>query len=993
MKTNFVILLLLLCVFAISPSQQEEINQHNPGIYHQKLLYKVQQWRTSLKESNSVELKLSLAAIVAGVLYFLAALISSACGIGSGGLFIPITTLVSRLDLKTGKRFLGQYLIWVILLLGQLHECKSCIEKERVALLDFKKYWMSITQESDLDYVFPTWNNDTKSDCCQWESIMCNPTSGRLIRLHVGYKSLRKLKNLEILDLSYNNRFNNNILPFINAATSLTSLSLQNNSMEGPFPFEEIKDLTNLKLLDLSRNILKGPMQGLTHLKKLKALDLIVCEMKNLWELDLRENKFVGQLPLCLGRLNKLRVLDLSSNQLNGNLPSTFNRLESLEYLSLLDNNFTGFFSFDPLANLTKLKVFKLSSTSDMLQIKTESEPKYQFQLSVVVIRVCSLEKIPSFLEYQKNLRLVDLSNNRLSGNLPTWLLANNPELKVLQLQDNLFTIFQMPATIVHELQFLDFSVNDISGLLPDNIGYALPNLLRMNGSRNGFQGHLPSSMGEMVNITSLDLSYNNFSGKLPRRFVTGCFSLKHLKLSHNNFSGHFLPRETSFTSLEELRVDSNSFTGKIGVGLLSSNTTLSVLDMSNNFLTGDIPSWMSNLSGLTILSISNNFLEGTIPPSLLAIGFLSLIDLSGNLLSGSLPSRVGGEFGIKLFLHDNMLTGPIPDTLLEKVQILDLRYNQLSGSIPQFVNTESIYILLMKGNNLTGSMSRQLCDLRNIRLLDLSDNKLNGFIPSCLYNLSFGPEDTNSYVGTAITKITPFKFYESTFVVEDFVVISSSFQEIEIKFSMKRRYDSYFGATEFNNDVLDYMYGMDLSSNELSGVIPAELGSLSKLRVMNLSCNFLSSSIPSSFSNLKDIESLDLSHNMLQGSIPQQLTNLSSLVVFDVSYNNLSGIIPQGRQFNTFDEKSYLGNPLLCGPPTNRSCDAKKTSDESENGGEEEDDEAPVDMLAFYFSSASTYVTTLIGIFILMCFDCPLRRAWLRIVDASIASVKSMLP
>ncbi|KAL9309681.1 putative receptor-like protein 8 [Arabidopsis thaliana] len=105
MKTNFVILLLLLCVFAISPSQQEEINQHNPGIYHQKLLYKVQQWRTSLKESNSVELKLSLAAIVAGVLYFLAALISSACGIGSGGLFIPITTLVSRLDLKTGSSF------------------------------------------------------------------------------------------------------------------------------------------------------------------------------------------------------------------------------------------------------------------------------------------------------------------------------------------------------------------------------------------------------------------------------------------------------------------------------------------------------------------------------------------------------------------------------------------------------------------------------------------------------------------------------------------------------------------------------------------------------------------------------------------------------------------------------------------------------------------------------------------------------------------------
>lgn len=226
------------------------------------------------------------------------------------------------------------------------------------------------------------------------------------------------------------------------------------------------------------------------------------------------------------------------------------------------------------------------------------------------------LGEIPSFLEHQKNLRLIDLSNNRLSGKFPTWLLANNPELKVLQLQNNLFTIFQMP-TIVHNLQFLDFSVNDISGLLPDNIGHALPNLVRMNGSNNGFQGHLPSSMGEMVNITFLDLSYNNFSRNLPRSFVMGCFSLKHLKLSHNKFSGHFLPRETSFTSMEELRMDSNLFTGKIGVGLLSSNTTLSILDMSNNFLTGNIPSWMANLSSLNMFSISNTFLEGTIPPSL----------------------------------------------------------------------------------------------------------------------------------------------------------------------------------------------------------------------------------------------------------------------------------------------------------------------------------------------------------------------------------------
>ncbi|ESQ55253.1 hypothetical protein EUTSA_v10025170mg [Eutrema salsugineum] len=105
MKTLFVFLLiLLLCVFTINANQQEEINQENPSTSH-KILYKVQQWRTSLKESSAAELKLSSAIIVAGFLCFLAALISSAGGIGGGGLFIPIMTIVAGLDLKTASSF------------------------------------------------------------------------------------------------------------------------------------------------------------------------------------------------------------------------------------------------------------------------------------------------------------------------------------------------------------------------------------------------------------------------------------------------------------------------------------------------------------------------------------------------------------------------------------------------------------------------------------------------------------------------------------------------------------------------------------------------------------------------------------------------------------------------------------------------------------------------------------------------------------------------
>ncbi|CAN6986573.1 hypothetical protein HID58_001141 [Brassica napus] len=100
MKTFFVCLLLLLCVLSINADQQEE----NQPTSH-KILHKVQLWRTSLKESSAQELKLSSAIIVAGVLCFMAALISSAGGIGGGGLFIPIMTIVAGFDLKTASSF------------------------------------------------------------------------------------------------------------------------------------------------------------------------------------------------------------------------------------------------------------------------------------------------------------------------------------------------------------------------------------------------------------------------------------------------------------------------------------------------------------------------------------------------------------------------------------------------------------------------------------------------------------------------------------------------------------------------------------------------------------------------------------------------------------------------------------------------------------------------------------------------------------------------
>ncbi|TXG48860.1 hypothetical protein EZV62_024735 [Acer yangbiense] len=938
----------------------------------------------------------------------------------------------------------------VVALALQMHGNKGCLEKERIALLAIKPFIINATLSYDeRNRTVESWVDDRVSNCCDWYRVECNTTTSRVINLSLSgilydspiilnFSLFQSFEQLQILDLSDNsfrgwvdirahgsfrslkqlkmlnlggNGFNSSILSYLTSTTSLTTLILYSNNLEDFNPrqgrcFHKVLSLLIFGILgsgwfrisEFEKLGILGygsPYYDVFHTFNCNSIFFLflgICELKNLIELDVSSNQLEGHLPACLNSLTNLRALELSYNHLSGNLPSFIaNLMTSLEYLSLGENNFEGLFSFSSLANLSKLEIFHLSTENSTLQVlETEEFLQPPNQLKVLYLRKCNLHAIPSFLMYQHSLEFIDLSHNKLVGMFPAWLLHNNTRLQDMNLMNNsLSGTLQLPKS-TQDLLELKISSNNLNGQLPENLGMILPKLIHLDLSDNRFEGYIPSSMGEMKRLRILDLSSNNFSGELPNAFVSGCFSLKSLRLSNNNFHGNIFPEFMNMTQLTVLYLDNNQFSGKIQDGL-SKASFMSDIHLSNNRFLGQIPQWIGNFSNLATLFMSNNFLEGGVPIQLSNIKDLWLLDISENRLSGSMASSFNLSSVQYLYMQKNALSGSIPNAFFKSSNfaVLDLSDNNFSGSIPNQIDDKrtNLCFLLLRGNRLKGHIPHDLCNLKDLRILDLSHNMLSGSVPSCFTNMLFwAVEDEQNYEFASVLytmnynvglSITSYNFTLSLLLFKDRFFLP--YLEVEVEFVSKNRYEFYKGT------VLRYMVGLDLSSNELTGDIPSEIGYLKNIHAINLSHNFLSGSIPESFTNLKNIESLDLSHNKLSGQIPPQLTELYSLAIFNVSFNNLSGPTPNKGQFANFDESNYGDNPCLCGPQIKRSCSSEPTTPYSSAG--EKEDESAIDMVSFYWSLFASYVTTIMGLILILWLNSYWRMQWFCFIDACITS------
>ncbi|MBA0576406.1 hypothetical protein Golob_025278 [Gossypium lobatum] len=260
--------------------------------------------------------------------------------------------------------------------------------------------------------------------------------------------------------------------------------------------------------------------------------------LTSLKSLILSNSSLTGPLPpkgWC--GLRKLEELDLSGNALDGSIPSCFRNLTSLGLLDISSNRIEVASSFKSFANNSNLEALLIDQ--NILVSDPSFEPQTlnpEFQLKLLSMSNCGAKGLPNFLHYQTDLRYLDLSHNNLGGQNPSWLLQNNTRLQQFLMQGNSFKgPLQLPKHVNVNMFQVDMSGNKMQGQIPMNIGSMFPHLQILNLSRNVFEGNVPPCLGGLKSLSSLDLSYNNFSGGILEELAKSG-SLLTLRLSSNNF-------------------------------------------------------------------------------------------------------------------------------------------------------------------------------------------------------------------------------------------------------------------------------------------------------------------------------------------------------------------------------------------------------------------------------------------------------------------------
>ncbi|ESR51052.1 hypothetical protein CICLE_v10030623mg [Citrus x clementina] len=550
--------------------------------------------------------------------------------------------------------------------------------------------------------------------------------------------SFGNLTELINIDFSRNN-FSGS-LPSFASSNKVISLKFAHNSFTGTIPLSYGDQLISLQVLDLRNNWLQGIIPKSLYTKQ------------SIESLLLGQNKFHGQLEKFQNASSlSLREMDFSQNKLQGLVPESIFQIKGLNVLRLSSNNFSGFITLEMFKDLRELGTLELSENNFSFNVSGSNSNMFP-KIGTLKLSSCKITEFPNFLRNQTNLFHLDLSNNRIKGEIPNWTWnVGDGKLVHLNLSHNMLEAFEKPGPNLTStfLAVLDLHSNMLQGSFP------IPpaSIIFLDYSENKFTTNIPYNIGNYINYAVFfSLASNNLSGGIPLS-LCNAFDLQVLDLSDNHLTGSIPSCLVSSNILKVLKLRNNEFLGTVPQ-VIGNECSLRTLDLSQNHL--------------AVLVLQSNNYDGSIKDTQTANAFalLQIIDISSNNFSGNLPARwfqswrgmkkrtkESQESQILKFVYLELSNLYYQDSVtlmnkglsMELAKILtiftsiDVSNNQFEGEIPEMLGDfDALLVLNMSNNNFKGQIPATLGNLKELGSLDLSHNQLSGKIPEKLATLNF---------------------------------------------------------------------------------------------------------------------------------------------------------------------------------------------------------------------------------------------------------------
>ncbi|KAM3327633.1 hypothetical protein P3S68_033682 [Capsicum galapagoense] len=284
-----------------------------------------------------------------------------------------------------------------------------------------------------------------------------------------------------------------------------------------------------------------------------------LLDLQGLYALSISQNNLSGQIASAVCNLKTLTVLDLGSNHLNGTIPQCLGNNE-------LNDTFPSW-----LGGLPDLQILSLGSNKLHSPIK-DSRTNNSFA----------------------QIRVINLSSNGFSGDLPVSLFENFQAMKIIG--ENSGT--REYIADYYSVYYTNTLIVTTKGWDREFFHFLTTNII-INFSRNRFEGYVLHQ--RLSVLESLDLSSNKIGGEIPQQLASLTF-LAVLNLSQNHLVG-YITKGKQFNTFENSSYQGNDWLRGLPLskdcggddGVPQAETPVELDDEEEE---GDLISWQEVLMG-----------------------------------------------------------------------------------------------------------------------------------------------------------------------------------------------------------------------------------------------------------------------------------------------------------------------------------------------------------------------------------------------------------